>query len=288
MTPPELPRLIEPQALAQQIAARTASSAANLLLVDVSRAETYRAGHIPGSIHIDPGALVAGTRPAVGKLPSSEQLATLCRHIGLTPDSWVVACDDEGGGWAGRLIWTLEVIGFTRWSYLNGGVVAWQDAALPLTTAVVPAGSATFHIDQQHALLPVAPRVTIDELLIRHVELDVCVWDARSAAEFRGERSGSQRAGRIPGAVHLDWLALMDPTRALRLRDDLPSLLASHGITPDKEIITHCQSHHRSGLSYLVARLLNYPRIRAYDGSWSEWGNRDDTPIATGAGTGRS
>jgi thiosulfate/3-mercaptopyruvate sulfurtransferase len=107
------------------------------------------------------------------------------------------------------------------------------------------------------------------------------IWDARSEAEYLGLRSGSRRAGHVPGAVNLDWVELMDPPRQLRLIERLPALLAAHGITPDKQVITHCQSHHRSGLTYLAARLLGYPRVRAYHGSWSEWGNRDDTPVET-------
>ena len=74
----------------------------------------------------------------------------------------------------------------------------------------------------------------------------------------------------------------MDRSRALRLRTDLASLLESRGITPAKLIVPYCQTHHRSALSYLVARCLGYPRVRAYAGSWSEWGNRQDTPVATG------
>jgi thiosulfate/3-mercaptopyruvate sulfurtransferase len=74
---------------------------------------------------------------------------------------------------------------------------------------------------------------------------------------------------------------MMDRSRALRLKDldSIRNHLDKLGLTPDKEIVTHCQSHHRSGLSYLVGRILGYPRIKAYDGSWSEWGNRPDTPI---------
>ena len=286
MSQVDLPRLIEPEALAEHVAARHDDT---LLIVDLSREEVYRNGHISGAIHVDPTALISGIRPAVGKLPSNERLIALCKHIGLTKDSWVVACDDEGGGWAGRLIWTLEVMGHYGWSYLNGGMVAWHDAGLPLTvpSPSIPSPSSTplpsantanaFHIDFRSE-----PRIEIDELLRRHADPDVVIWDARSPAEYRGERAAANRAGRIPGAVNLDWLELMDAGRALRLRQDLPTLLATRGITPDKEVITHCQTHHRSGLSYLVARLLDFPRIRAYDGSWSEWGNRDDTPILSG------
>jgi thiosulfate/3-mercaptopyruvate sulfurtransferase len=74
---------------------------------------------------------------------------------------------------------------------------------------------------------------------------------------------------------------LKDPERATRLVEDLPALLAEHGVDPARPVITHCQSHHRSGLSYMVGRLLGFASIRAYHGSWAEWGNRDDLPIET-------
>ena len=284
----ELPRLLEPRDFAAQLAAQRDP---RIIIVDLSRADAYREGHIPGALHVDPVELIAGTRPAVGKLPPSERLQALCDRLRLTDTSWVVACDDEGGGWAGRLIWTLDVVGHPRWSYLDGGMVAWRAAQLPLVAEQVPLteqlpltdappadhASGSFRIRLQPG-----PRIELQELLRRHRLPEVVVWDARSPEEHRGERSGSRRAGRIPGAVNLDWLELMDPDRALRLRRDLGTLLARRGINPDREVITHCQTHHRSGLTYLVGRLLAYPNIRAYDGSWSEWGNQDGTPVEAG------
>ena len=71
----------------------------------------------------------------------------------------------------------------------------------------------------------------------------------------------------------------MDLNDHLRIRQDIAEVLQQLGITPDKEVITHCQSHRRSGFTYLVAKALGYPRIKAYAGSWSEWGNHPDTPV---------
>ena len=79
-------------------------------------------------------------------------------------------------------------------------------------------------------------------------------------------------------------MMLKDPTRALRLTEGLTELLAAHGIDPTVPTITHCQTHHRSGLSYMIGRLLGFSEIRAYHGSWAEWGNRDDLPVSRDAG----
>ena len=88
------------------------------------------------------------------------------------------------------------------------------------------------------------------------------------------------RGGHIPGAINLDWLDTMDRQNNLKLMPQMQALLDAHGITQDKSIITHCQTHHRSGLTYLIGKMLGY-KIRAYHGSWSEWGNDSDTPIET-------
>lgn len=256
----------------------------HVLLVHVAEAAAYARAHLPGAVLVEPRALVSGTPPAPGRLPPLAQLERLFAGIGYRGDEHVVVYDDEGGGWAGRFIWTLDVIGHPHWSYLNGGIHAWQAAGRPVETGPPPRQMAT----SVHLSVHRAPIAETEDVLAAMRDPGQVIWDARSPEEYRGEKSGAQRAGHVPTAVNLDWNELKDPGRQLRLKENLPELLAERGIVPARRIITHCQSHHRSGLTYLVGRLLAFPDIRGYHGSWAEWGNRDDTPVVTGSEPGQA
>jgi thiosulfate/3-mercaptopyruvate sulfurtransferase len=267
-----LPLIIEPAELA-------ALPDNDLLLVDLCSIDKYREGHIPGAVHLHTAELIAGTKPAPGLLPAPEQLAALFARIGLTPDKHVVCYDDEGGPWAGRLIWTFDVIGHRKYSFLNGGKTAWIADGLPLESGEnlpIPAPLQSLTFDARYIADAAAILAALgDEKYL--------VWDARGRDEYTGEKALSARGGHIPGAIHCEWTELLDKDRALRLRKDLASYLQQKGITPDKHIVTHCQTHRRSGLTYLAAKSLGYLNIRAYPGSWSEWGNNETLPANTGA-----
>ena len=257
---------------ARALAARL--QAPNLLIGQVTAPEVYRRAHIPGAVHVAPAALMRGEPPAVGKLPRPDALERLLRDIGLAPERQVVVCDDEGGGWAGRFAWTLDMAGHADWLYLDGGLHAWAAAGLAFSDVPATPQPSDFRLSMQHR-----PLVQAEEVLRLLDDPNVVIWDCRSAEEYAGIKVTARRNGHIPGAVHLDWLALMDRGRHLQLVEDLRERLAAANITAARQVIVHCQTHHRSGLAYMAGRLLGLPDIRAYAGSWSEWGNLPDTPV---------
>ncbi|MWJ26903.1 sulfurtransferase [Halomonas sp. ZH2S] len=267
-----LPLIIEPEQLQEHL------DEPSLLIIDVpSNADSYAQGHVPGAVFLDFRQLMRGEGPVPNEVPSEDALSRLFSSLGLTRDAHVVAYDDEGGGWAARLLWTLELIGHSRYSYLNGGIHAWRDAGLPLE----PQPNTPTPSDYEAEILNPQVAIDRDEIKARLNDRDFAVWDARSPAEYDGERGNNKHLGHIPGAVNMDWVAAMDRNRTLRIRDyaELVTELEVMGLTPDMEIATHCQSHHRSSFTWLVGRALGFDKIRGYAGSWAEWGNRDDTPI---------
>ena len=122
-----------------------------------------------------------------------------------------------------------------------------------------------------------------EQIIERIGREDFAIWDARSNKEYTGEKVISARGGHIPGAVNYEWTLGMDAERGLRINDlaEFEALLNSLGLTKDKEIATHCQTHHRSGFTYLVGKILGR-NMKAYAGSWAEWGNDELAPITIG------
>ncbi|MDJ0807354.1 MAG: sulfurtransferase, partial [Gammaproteobacteria bacterium] len=236
---------------------------------------TYSQLHIPGAVHLDYSSITASRGLTHGLLPEASQLASVFATHGIGDTTHVVAYDDEGGGNACRLLWTLETMGHTGYSLLNGGLHAWANEGHPLSREPARPAPAQFTARTNPSSVADAQYI-----LQRLHSTDLALWDARSSNEYRGTSRFSHFAGHIPGAANLDWLEVMDRERNLRLKPDadLQHLLDDLQLTPDKEVVTYCQTHHRSSLAWFVLRYLEYPRVRGYPGSWSDWGNRANTP----------
>ena len=253
-----------------------------LRIVDLSRASVYDQLHIPHALHLKPKFLVRQDEQATGLLPDVEGLQELIRYLNISPEHHVVVYDDEGGAWAGRLIWNLHCLGFENTSLLNGGIHAWLAAGLPTTSEVeqFEPVSALVQVDQAKIQ---QYRIEYAELLEKVQSSQVQLWDCRTEDEYTGLRLAARRGGHIPNALHFEWSTALNRENHLRLHplERTQQRLEQLGFNLNEPVVVYCQSHHRSGLAYILGRLLGW-NIQAYDGAWSEWGNRLDSPIATG------
>lgn len=249
----------------------------NILVIDLSSRDNYLQGHIPGAVHMDPARLLRGNGDTANKIPLPEQISTLLGELGLTAQQQVVVYDDQMGPLAGRMIWTLHSVGHLNCSFLDGHLSGWINAGFTTETTDNKA------IPSQYPVTPVSGYLADIAYITKHLkDADHIVLDVRSAAEFTGEKViNAKRGGHIPGAVNYEWTRALVSADCPELRpaEEIRAELAALGVTPDKTVITHCQTHRRSGLSYLFTKHLGFDKVRCYDGSWFEWGNRDDTPV---------
>jgi len=251
-----------------------------ILIVDLSSEENYLKGHVPGAIHVSPETICAGEAPVTGLLPDVATLKALFDSLNLQEKTHVVVYDDQNGCWAGRFIWVLEMIGHFRYSYvhgysfINGGLAAWQAAGYEVETQVNTAEAGDALINMQ-----TSPAIDLDHIVAHLDAHGTIIWDARSPAEFSGEDKRAEKGGHIPGAFNYEWKRCLDDNGKIRDLEDIREELYETQIHGNKEIITHCQTHRRSGLTYLVGKALEFPHVRAYPGSWAEWGNHSDTPV---------
>ncbi|MDH5570944.1 MAG: sulfurtransferase [Gammaproteobacteria bacterium] len=265
------PLIIEPEQL------QSLRQKEHILLIDLSQAATYVQYHIPGAVFLDYSWIVRIEQPRMGLLPHKEQLAHVLGALGITPDTHIVTYDDEGGGRACRLLWTLDAVGHKKHSLLNGGLQAWTNTGFEISSKITyPVSTEDYPVNIIDT--PVASRQYIFDNLSNNA---VALLDCRSEAEFNGKKVFAKRGGHIPGAVNIEWTQTMDKNNDLRLKDkaELKNMLTAVGITPDKTVITYCQTHHRSAHTYIVLKSLGYKHVKGYAGSWSDWGNEPNTPI---------
>jgi thiosulfate/3-mercaptopyruvate sulfurtransferase len=242
-------------------------------LVDLRSAEAYRAGHIPGALHMDTNKLKDPDDKLYVTAPDT--FARMMGEYGVGSATTVVAYDDNGGIGAARLWWVLDYYGHTNAKVLNGGWKKWQGEKLPADTAVPSVSAATF-------VPKINPDVICDANLLKQASgsPDFVVVDARSAAEYAGTDVRAARGGHVPKAINIDWQRNLttDEPKVWKPAAELRAMYQRVGVTPGKEIIVYCQTAVRAAHSLLTLRLIGYGNVRNYDGSWAEWGNDPSLP----------
>ena len=246
------------------------------VLVDLRPAEAYAAGHIPGAAHLDLfGISLVDTDPA----PLDAFLwivAHLLAARGVDASRPVVVYDERSGIRAARAFWFLELFGHPDARLLDGGFGAWERAGRPVTREAAPPVPGRWTPGRETACL-----ATWRDVRDRLGRGDAAILDTRSDGEHRGANVRARRGGAIPGAVHVEWTRNLGADGAFKPAAELRAMYAAAGVTPDREVVSYCQGGYRAAHSYLALRLLGYPRVRNYLGSWKEWGDREDLPIET-------
>jgi len=204
----------------------------------------------------------------------------------------VIFYEHNSGFRAARGFWFLEYLGHEDVHILDGGITAWKGAGFPLTREAWPMFGSAQDLEpkggrrivrtgfSKHLKDPLEGRLATAQHIVDHLQdPDVRIHDTRTDREYYGEHVRAARGGTVPGSVHLEWVNFIGPDGALKPAAELREMLEGRGLTPDKEVISLCQGGYRSAHAYMVYRLLNYPRVRNYLGSWKEWGDRVDLPI---------
>ena len=263
--------VIAPRQLAALIARDPAP-----LLIDLRPPEAYTAGHVPGAIHLDLwGVSLTDTDPAPLKAFMWMIEHVLAIH-GVRASTPIVVYDEQSGVRAARAFWFLEYFGHSAVRVLDGGWNAWTREGLPVTRDALPAAASDWTGTREARAL-----ATWRDVLDATTRKDAVILDARSEGEHRGTTVRARRGGAIPGAVNVEWTRNLTPQGDFKPAAELRKVYEDAGVTPDREVITYCQGGYRAAHSYLALRLLGYPRVRNYVGSWKEWGDREDLPIVT-------
>jgi thiosulfate/3-mercaptopyruvate sulfurtransferase len=248
--------------------------------VDVDTA-AYEQSHLPGAVGWDwTSQLSDGLRRDI---VSHADLSKLLSGSGIGPDTHIVLYGDNNNWFAAWAYWQLKLHGIDRVSILDGGRKYWLDNGLPVTVDVPSHAPTGIELPEPDPAL----RAFRDDILPRLGDANLSLVDVRSPAEFNGEviappgmTETAQRAGHIPGATSAPWAQTVNEDGRFKSRDELAAHYAAKGVTADKDIIAYCRIGERSSHSWFVLHeLLGYPRVRNYDGSWTEWGSMVNMPI---------
>jgi thiosulfate/3-mercaptopyruvate sulfurtransferase len=246
-----------------------------LRLLDARSQAEYDRGHLPGAVWVDTKAAEQlAARP--GGLADEVAWARWLAPLGIGPDTEVLVYDANRQLDAARLWWLLSYLGVPKAGLLDGNFPLWQRQGRPVTEEGPEVAPRSFEVafrTERHA--------TRREVLTAVREGRARIIDARSEAEHTGVEKRSKRGGHIPRACHLEWASLVDPEGRFLAEAALRATLESLGVKPGEPVITHCQGGGRASVDAFVLERLGHPARNYYLG-WSDWGNAEETPVATG------
>jgi len=209
-------------------------------------------------------------------VPSAERFAALMSEIGVGDETLVIAYDDGNNLFAARLWWALNYYSHRQVKLLDGGWDLWIADGRPVTNA--PSNPSHGRFTPQIDARWIAEWEDVNAAIGNSGSR---ILDVRSDREWTGaDAMGTKRGGHIPTAIHLEWRQTIDQaTKRFKSPAVLREMFAALGLEPGNELITYCQGGIRAAHTAFALRLVGYDRVRNYDRSWYEWGNREDLPI---------
>lgn len=242
----------------------------------------YDIGHVPGAVKVDWHTEL--NDPVIRDYLDADRFSRLMSAKGIANATTVIFYGDKNNWWACYALWVFQLFGHPNVKVMNGGRKKWFDEGRPLTkeTPQYPPTRYTAPPRDDRAIRALRSDVT------RHLEQGGALVDVRSPGEYSGEllhmpdypQEGALRGGHIPTAKNIPWAKAVREDATFKSAEELRQLYAGQGFTPDKDIVAYCRIGERSSLTWFVLKyLLGYPRVRNYDGSWTEWGNLVNAPI---------
>ena len=263
--------VLSPRELAPML---EANAGVRPLLLDLRPPEAFAAGYIPTAIHLDLwGVSLIDTDPAPLKAFMWMIEHVLAVH-GVDASTPVIVYDEQSGVRAARAFWFLEHFGHPSVRLLDGGFNAWVASGLPVTRDAAPPPKSEWTGTREERTL--ATWKDVKDAIGRAGSV---ILDTRTDAEHEGTLVRARRGGAVPGAIHIEWTRNLAESGEFKSADELRKMYVDAGVTPDREVITYCQGGYRAANSYLTLRLLGYPRVRMYIGSWKKWSDRKELPI---------
>lgn len=249
------------------------STAANFVILDARKKVKYERSHIPNAVWID----VATWKKSFGNGDDKKAWGERIGSLGIGQKSHVVVYDDGGGTDAARMWWTLRYWGVKRARLLNGGWDRWKAGGY-----ATEAGPSKTPEKQGFTAMPIRETFADkNDVLKSLASKTLQIVDTRSEGEFCGTaKLSNKRGGAIPGAIHLEWVDLIDPTtKRFKSPGELTQLFVEAGIDLKDPVATHCQSGGRASVMVFAMELMGAKGIRNYYAGWSDWGNDDKTPV---------